>query len=336
MRNISAHTKATALATCMSLGLLGLPNFAIAQDNPAQGKRVAYFQNSPNNPYTSRMMEAFVEQAESYGMEVTVFATPFDPALQAQQIDDAVAQGFDLLTIMPANEDAVVPPLMRVRAANLPVIIVNTEMKDGTEELYDAFVGERSAEMGRLAGESMVEVLEASGREEAKIALLTGPLTESVVDRRVTAINEVLANYPNYQIVATEDVKWDMATAERVAGQIYARFAAEGGIDLVYGMADNVAIGAIQAAEAAGMTFGTAEGDLIVMGGACQPPGIAMLRSGKEYATGVQIPQRTGRIAADLANDYFNGRPLERDHVQPVTTITLDNLDEWEDLCSWH
>jgi len=335
MFNASAMTRAFSAVAGLSMAAVLVSGAAWAQANPSNGKRVAYFQNSPNNPYTTRMKDAFIERAKSYGMDVTVFATPFDPALQAQQIDDALAQRFDLLTVMPASESAIVPPLMRVRQAKLPVIIVNTEMKAGTESLYDAFVGERSADMGKLAGEAMAQVLEASGRKDGKIALLTGPLTEAVVGRRVDAIKQALAKYPGYKIVAVEDVKWDMANAERVAGQLYARFAPQGGIDIIYGMADNVAIGAIRAAEAASIPFGTKKGELVVMGGACQPPGIPMLRAGKIYATGVQVPQRTGRIAADLANDYFNGKKLERDHVQPVATVTRANLAEWEERCTW-
>jgi len=324
-----------ALTTALSLAMIGMAGTGAVQAQAQQGKKIAYFQNGPNNPYTSRMMNAFVDQAKTHGMETTVFPTNFDPALQAQQIDDAIAQKFDLLALMPVGAETVIPPLIRAKAAGIPVIIVNTEMKPGSEELYMSFVGERSVEMGELAGKAMAEVLKASGRKTAKIVLLTGPLTENVVAQRVDAIKAALAATPEYQIVAMEDVKWDMANAERVAGQHYARFAPEGGIDLIYGMADNVAIGAIRAAEASGQSLGTGPEQLIVMGGACQPPGIEMLKSGKSYATGIQIPQRTGRVAADLANDHFNGKTLEHDYVQEVATVTLDNLPEWEERCSW-
>jgi hypothetical protein len=57
-------------------------------------------------------------------------------------------------------------------------------------------------------------------------------------------------------IVAVEDARWDTATSERVAGQLYARFATSGGLDAVYGMADNQASAAIRAAEAAGIAVG--------------------------------------------------------------------------------
>lgn len=323
------------VTVALAVGAYAWPGLGATQAQDAKAKKVAYFQNGSNNPYASRMMKAFVDRAKTYGMDVTVFATNFDPALQAQQIDDAVAQRFDLLVLMPASADAVVPPLLRVKAAKIPVIIVNTEMKAGSEGLYLTFVGERSTPMGKLAGEAMAEVLKSSGRSSAKIMLLTGPLTEHVVTLRVDAIKAALVATPEYRIVATEDVKWDMANAERAASQLYARFASQGGIDLVYGMADNVAIGAIQAAEAAGLPLGTGAGQLIVVGGSCQPPGLKMLQSGKQYATSVQIPQRTGIVAADLAKDYFSGKTLEHEYPQEVATVTLKNLPRWQDLCNW-
>lgn len=313
-------------------------SFSVARaraEGASQGKRVAYFQNAPTNPFTSKMMQAFVDRAKSHGMDVTVFASTFDPALQAQQIDDAIARKFDLLAVQPINDQAVVPPLLRAKKAGIPVVIVNTEPKEGTEDLFVAFIGESSRQMGKLAGEAIVDIIKTSGRESAKIALLTGPLQEEVVARRVATIKEAVAVDPKIQIVAIEDVKWDMANAERVAGQLYGRFAPQGGLDLIYGMADNVAIGALKAAEAANIPLGIAKGQLIVMGGACQPPGIAAIKAGKEYATGVQLPPRTGAGAADLAKDYFEGKTPGKMNYLEVDTVTKNNLDKWAERCSW-
>ena len=75
------------------------------------------------------------------------------------------------------------------------------------------------------------------------------------------------------EIAAIEDGRWDTATSERLAGQLYARFAATGGLDALYGMADNQAVAAIKAAEAAGIAVGTGPKQLIVVGGNCQKEG---------------------------------------------------------------
>ena len=43
---------------------------------------------------------------------------------------------------------------------------------------------------------------------------------------------------------------------EKIAGQLYGRFSGQGGIDAIYGMADNMATAEIQAAEAPNIPIG--------------------------------------------------------------------------------
>ena len=147
--------------------------------------------------------------------------------------------------------------LTRAKQAGIPVIIVNNTPKDGTEELYVTFVGQDQNEMGRIAGRAALQALKDSGRDGGKVALITGALQQGPGPRRVAGFKEAVAANPKLEIAAIEDGRWDTATSERLAGQLYARFAASGGLDAVYGMADNQAVAAIKAADAAGITVGT-------------------------------------------------------------------------------
>ena len=103
------------------------------------------------------------------------------------------------------------------------------------------------------------------------------------------------------QIVAVEDARWDTATSERIAGQLYARFAATGGLDAVYGMADNQAAAAIRAAEAASIAVGGGPNQLIVVGGNCLKEGLDAIKAGKMQSTITQIPTELGVRAASAA-----------------------------------
>ena len=116
-----------------------------------------------------------------------------------------------------------------------------------------------------------------------------------------------MAANPKVEIAAIEDGRWDTATSERLAGQLYARFAATGGLDAVYGMADNQAVAAIKAADAAGIAVGTGPKQLIVVGGNCQKEGLDAIGAGKMHSSVTQIPTDLGRRAADA-----DGRVLYR------------------------
>jgi ribose transport system substrate-binding protein len=301
----------------------------------SKGKKIAFLQTLATHPYVVATTKAFRGRAEALGMEVTFFTSMLDAALQAQQIDDAIARKFDLVVVVPTSEQAVVPALARAKQAGVPVVIVNNTPKADTEELYLTFVGQDQTEMGRLAGEAMLNALKDSGRTGGKVAMITGALQQGIAPRRVNGFQEALKENPKVQIVAVEDARWDTATSERIAGQLYARFAATGGLDAVYGMADNQAVAAIRAAEAAGIAVGGNPSQLIVIGGNCLKEGLDAIKAGKMQSTITQIPTELGVHAADIINDYFSGKKLPKEELLPITTVTKANLAQWEAPCTY-
>ena len=54
-----------------------------------------------------------------------------------------------------------------------------------------------------------------------------------------TLVNILMKANQQVQIVAVEDAKWQTDLSERIAGQLFARYAAQGGLDVIYGMPDH-------------------------------------------------------------------------------------------------
>jgi ribose transport system substrate-binding protein len=321
-----------SMAVAAGLAMVCAPCAAHAD---AKGKKVLMVQSFAVHPYVAGIIKAFKARAESYGMEVSVQAAGVDAALQARQFDDGVARKFDLIIVQPVSEQAIVPALARAKEAGIPVIISNNTPKDGTEALYQTFVGQDQNEMGRIVGRQIVKSFKESGREGGKVALITGALTEGLGPRRLAGIKETIAVNPKIEIVAVEDARWDTATGERIAGQLFARFGAQGGLDGVYGMADNLALATIKAAEAAGIAVGSGPKQLLVFGGNCQKEGIDALKAGKMVSSVSQIPTYVGEKLADAANDMFSGKQLPKETLLPVELIDKANVGQWEAACTY-
>jgi ABC-type sugar transport system substrate-binding protein len=341
LQNAAKHPRSrravmTALVLSLTVGI-GIAGDIVAAkaESASKGKKVALLMTATSLPFPAGVKTAFLERAKTYGMDITNFDQMYDTARQVQQIDDAIARKFDLIAIMPASEQAILPALLRAKRANIPVVIVNSPPKDGSEEYFQTFIGEDAVEMGKLSAESMLQALKDAGRDSGKIALVTGSLQEGVAPRRLAGIKQVLAAHPNVQIVAVEDVHWDPVQTERVTGQLLARFAPQGGLDIIYGMNDDQTVAIVHAAEAANVPLGLKPGQVIVIGGNCSKQGIELIEAGKQYSTGVQGPSRTGSGAADLVNDYFEGKTLEKYNYLPVETITKANIARWEKICSY-
>ena len=75
----------------LSAALLSAVTFAVPHAS-AQGKRVALLDGPIADKYIGGMTRSFLERAKADGLDVSVVQSPFDPALQSQQLDDAIAK----------------------------------------------------------------------------------------------------------------------------------------------------------------------------------------------------------------------------------------------------
>src|SRR5690606_34353338 len=181
----------------VALRLLGMLCFAAvagaamntaAAQAALEGKRLAYLTATTSNPFIAALAKTIQEQSEKRGMSATVLTSPYDAALQSQQVSDAIAQGYDALLITPISERAIVPALTAAKAAKVPVFVVNSPIADGHDELYESFIGEDHAVLGRLTGEALAQALK--DRKNPSVALITGSLAEGVAPRRLEGVRK--------------------------------------------------------------------------------------------------------------------------------------------------
>jgi ABC-type sugar transport system substrate-binding protein len=299
------------------------------------GKRVVVLATSNTNPYIGAWTATFTKFATQAGMQVTNLSANYDAAVQSQQIDDAIAQKFDLIVLCYINEQAVVPALLRAKAAGIPVILYATPLKKEQEDLFMSYIGTEHSDLGRLAGENMVEGLVAEGKSTAKIVAITGLAQQINVMARLAAFKAVLAQHPGFELIDTEDGRWNTVVTEKITGELLVRFSSQGGIDGIFAMADNQATGAINAVESAGLKLGVANKGVVVVASNCMKDGVVHIRSGEQYGTATQIPTEEGEFAAKKVVAYFNGEMPKKYEIIPVYGITKENLDQFAAGCSY-
>ena len=196
-----------------------------------EGKRVTLLGTANTNPYIGAWTSTFTKFASQAGMKVTNLSSNYDAAVQSQQVDDAIAQKFDLIAVVYVNDQAIIPALTRAKAAGIPVVLIVTPLKKEHEELFTSYIGTDHAELGRLAAEGMVKGLQAEGKTKAQVVAVTGVAQQLNVQTRMAAFKEVLAKHPGVELVASEDGKWNTAMTEKITGELLVRFSGRGGID---------------------------------------------------------------------------------------------------------
>jgi ABC-type sugar transport system substrate-binding protein len=314
--------------------LASLPISGRAVASP-EGKRVLVLATSNTNPYIGAWTSTFTKFATQLGMKVTNLSANYDAAVQSQQIDDGIAQKYDLIVLCYVNDQAVVPALTRAKAAGIPIVLYATPLKKEYEDLFTSYTGTENADLGRFAGEIMAKGLAAAGKTHAKIVAVTGLAQQSNVLARMAAFKAVIAQHPGIELVDTEDGKWNTAVSEKITGELLVRFAGQGGIDGIFDMADNQATGSINAVEAAGLKLGAANNGIVVVGSNCMKDGIIHIRSGEQYGTATQIPTEEAEFSAKKVAGYFNGEPLKKYEIIPVYGITKENVDQFAAGCSY-
>jgi ABC-type sugar transport system substrate-binding protein len=314
--------------------LMALPMSGVASAAP-QGKRVLILATANTNPYIGAWSSTFTKLATAAGMQVTNLSANYDAALQAQQLDDGLAQKYDMIVLCYVNDQAVIPALTRAKAAGIPVILFATPMNKEQEDLWTSYIGTENADLGRLAGEELVQGLAAEGKTTAKVVAVTGSAQQTNVKARMDAFKAVLAQHPGIKLVDTEDGKWNTVVSEKITGQLLVRFSSQGGIDGIFDMADNQATGSINAIQSADVPLGVAKKGIVVVGSNCMKDGIIHIRSGEQYGTATQIPTEEATYAAKEVIAYFNGGQLKKYDIIPVYGITKNNVDKFAAGCSY-
>src|SRR6202167_6123117 len=163
------QSRTIALCAGLAAATLLAPQYAAAQ-----GQRVVFLDGPIADKFIGGLTRSFTETAKANGRDGSVGQSPFDPALQAQQMDDAIAKKVDAIVMMIMSQKALIPALTRAKEAHIPVVLINTPIPQ--EDLYTAFVGEDSNNMGATAAKAMAEGLK--GRSAAKVAVIAGSMDE--------------------------------------------------------------------------------------------------------------------------------------------------------------
>jgi len=193
-------------------------------------------------------------------MDVTVQAAGLDAALQARQADDGIARRFDLIIIQAISEQGIVPVLTRAKQAGIPVILVNNSPRTAPRSSMSPSSGRTRTRWGGSSGQAVLQALKASGRDGGKVALITGALQAGPRSAPCCRLQAGGRRKPEggdrrgRGRALGHPRPANASPASSMRG-----FAAGGGLDAVYGMADNQAVAAIKAAEAASIAVGTAQ-----------------------------------------------------------------------------
>jgi galactofuranose transport system substrate-binding protein len=173
---------------------------------------------------------------------------------QIKALRSFIAQRVDVIAFSPVVETGWETVLREAKAANIPVILTDRAVEVSDASLYLSLIGSDFVEEGRKAGRWLLEnTKDLQG--DINIVELQGTVGSAPANDRKKGFAEIIAADPRYKIIRSQTGDFTRAKGKEV---MEAFLKAEGKkINVLFAHNDDMAIGAIQAIEEAGLKPGT-------------------------------------------------------------------------------
>ncbi|WP_284615038.1 ABC transporter substrate-binding protein [Aquabacterium humicola] len=238
-------TRRTTLAAAGALALsVALPAFA-------QKKIVLGFsQIGAESEWRTANSESIKSSAKDAGIELKFSDAQQKQENQIKAIRSFIAQKVDVIAFSPVVESGWGTVLREAKAAKIPVILTDRAVNEKDDSLWVTFMGSDFVEEGRKAGRWLVEKMK-DHKGEVNIVELQGTVGSAPAIDRKKGFEEILKADPKFKIIRSQTGDFTRAKGKEV---MEAFLKAEGKkINVLYAHNDDMAIGAIQAIEEAGL-----------------------------------------------------------------------------------
>jgi simple sugar transport system substrate-binding protein len=224
---------------------------------------------------------------------------------QIKAIRSFIAQKVDVIAFSPVVETGWEPVLREAKAAKIPVILSDRAVDVKDDTLWVTFMGSDFVEEGRRAAKWLVGYMK-DAKGDVNIVELQGTVGSApAIDRKV-GFEEVLKAYPNFKIIRSQTGDFTRAKGKEV---MEAFLKAEGKkINVLYAHNDDMAIGAIQAIEEAGLKPGK---DIVIVSIDAVKGAFEAMMAGKLNAT-IECSPLLGPQLMQAVKDLKAGKPLPK------------------------
>lgn len=313
--------KMRAFGIALAAGTM-LAGAAIAQDETIT---VGITQNNVGvDSYQTTYEEAFKEAAaEMENVETVVLDAGGDVSRQIGQMRDLIQQRVDVIIIWPTNGQAVVPAVRQAKQAGIPVVVTNSQIAEEGQEFIAAFSGPDNITQGRYAAEMMCDALKARGKEDGQIVQISGQPGYTTAIERAQGFEERLPEVcPDVELLETQPGNWNREQAQRVMENFLTKYDT---IDGVYSGDDNMGVGALNAAKAAGRAD-----EIVFVGATNFAVGYEAMERGEYYGSVYQSPVEDARNALKTAVAVARGEEVPKLNYFETPKITVDTVGEFD------
>lgn len=304
----------------LSAGIIGLTltTAGVMLPGPAfaEAIKIGFSQATLQSPFYVELTAGAEAAAKAGGDDIVSLDANGDVTKQNNDLQDLITRGVNVLIVNPVNPDAVAPSLEAAKAAGIPVITVDRDVRAGAT----SYVGRNNEKMGKLVGEAAVAYFQSKGAKNVKIIEIQGDPGGTVMAARRDGFDKV-AEAAGIKIVRGPYAEYIRANAVTAMQDL---LQANPDLNAVYAHNDDMAVGALQVLKENGRT------DVVVFGVDGLSEAVKIMTDSDQYiATALNDPRYLGDVTIQTARRIAAGEKVPSFVDAGTTVVTKENASKF-------
>ncbi|WP_101552612.1 MULTISPECIES: substrate-binding domain-containing protein [Anaerotruncus] len=215
--------------------------------------RVGYAQVGTESGWRLANNQSIRDAAREFGVDLTAIDADNDQQAQLEAVREFIRQRMDVIVISPIVDSGWDEVLMEARDAGIPVLLSDRKISVAEDDLFMTFIGADFIEEGRRAMRWTAANVPAD-KHPVRILEIQGTVGATPTIERKRGFEMLLAEHPDYSIVYSAGGDFTREGGRLVVERYLREHAWD--IDVIYSHNDDMALGAVDALEAAGIQPG--------------------------------------------------------------------------------
>ena len=287
--------------------------------------------------YRTELERYLTEELGFKKENITIQDGKGDQAEQTNQIQNFITQKYDVLILNLVQASSAPEITDMCKEAGIPVVYINRE-PDATEEerwesegLNATYVGCDARQSGTYQGEEILETAnkgDINGDGKVSYIMIQGdPENVDAQYRTEFSVKALTDAGMEVEELLKQRGDWDQAKAQQIAQDALTQYGDK--IEVIFCNNDAMALGALQAIEAAGRKVNE---DIYLVGVDALTEAVQNVIDGKQTGTVFNNHFAQAQAASDIAVKFLSGEKVDAVNMVNYEKVTKDNAQEILDM----
>ena len=287
--------------------------------------------------YRTELERYLTEELGFKKENITIQDGKGDQAEQTNQIQNFIASGVDVMILNLVQASSAPQGTDMCKDAGIPVVYINREPDTAEEERWASdsisatYVGADARQSGTYQGEEIVETAnkgDINGDGKVSYIMVQGdPENVDAQYRTEFSVKALTDAGLEVEELLLQRGDWDQAKGQQIVQDALTQFGDK--IEVVFCNNDAMALGALQAIDAAGRKVNE---DIYLVGVDALTEAVQDITEGKMTGTVFNDYMGQAKTAADMAVKFLNGETVDPVNMVDYVKVTPDNAKDILDI----